>query len=182
MMQCVCVKDCQVLQAAWQHHVQPHWCTQPLLRSPGSSGHSLPSPMNPKAAQQQSWMTQTLCLNTPDDVHAGLGLPGTHLLLHSKTAAELSDLTLCLNMPDDVHVGLGLSDTHLLLHSNTAAELYDITLAPPQMAFAFTCLQSLAPVLQGDFLFRAEGTSIEICSMAGAVEQTLVLSEVSSSL
>ena len=114
----------------------------------------------------------------PGDVHAGLGLPGTHLLLHSNTAAEPSNLMLCLNMPDDVHAGLGLSETYLLLHSNTAAELYDLTLAPPQMAFVFTCLQSLAPVLQGHFLFRAEGASIEICSMAGAVEQTLVLSEV----
>ncbi len=98
---------------------------------------------------------------------------------YRNTPAELSNLTLCLNMPADVHAGLGLSETNLLLHSNTAAELYDLTLAPPQMAFAFTCLQSLPPVLQGPFLFRAEGTSIEMCSMAGAVEQTLVLSEVS---
>ncbi len=82
-------------------------------------------------------------------------------------------------MPDDAHAGLRLSETHLLLHSNTAAELYDLTLAPPQMAFAFTCLQSLPPVLQGPFLFRAEGACIEMCSMAGAVEQTLALSEVS---
>ena len=95
------------------------------------------------------------------------------------TAAELPNLTPCLNVPDGVHTGLGLSETHLLLHSNTAAELYDLTSAPPQMAFAFTRLQSLAPVLQGHFLFRAEGPSIELCSMAGAVEQTLVLSEVS---
>ncbi|DBA86980.1 TPA: hypothetical protein ACH3X2_000362 [Trebouxia sp. C0005] len=73
--------------------------------------------------------------------------------------------------------GLGLSETHLLLHSNTAAELYDLTVAPARMAFAFTCLQRLAPVLQGHFLFRAEGASIEVCSMAGAVEQTFVLSE-----
>ncbi len=124
-------------------------------------------------------MTQMLCCNISDDVHAGLGLSSTHLLLHNNTAAEPCNLTLCLNMPDDVHAGLGLSETHLLLHSNTAAELYDLTLAPPQMAFAFTCLQSLAPVLQGHFLFRAAGASIELCSMAGAVEQTLVLSEVS---
>ena len=115
----------------------------------------------------------------PDDVHTGLGLSETHLLLHSNTAAELPNLTPCLNVPDGVHTGLGLSETHLLLHSNTAAELYDLTSAPPQMAFAFTRLQSLAPVLQGHFLFRAEGPSIELCSMAGAVEQTLVLSEVS---
>jgi len=120
-----------------------------------------------------------LCFDLPDDLHAGLGLPGTHMPPYRNTPAELSNLTLCLNMPADVHAGLGLSETNLLLHSNTAAELYDLTLAPPQMAFAFTCLQSLPPVLQGPFLFRAEGTSIEMCSMAGAVEQTLVLSEVS---
>ncbi|KAA6420943.1 MAG: intraflagellar transport protein, partial [Trebouxia sp. A1-2] len=107
----------------------------------------------------------------------GLGLSETNLLLHSNTAAELSGLLPSLNMPDDVHAGLGLSETHLLLHSNTAAELYDLTVAPARMAFAFTCLQRLAPVLQGHFLFRAEGASIEVCSMAGAVEQTFVLSE-----
>lgn len=124
-------------------------------------------------------MTQMLCLHMPDDVYAGLGLSETNLLLHSNTAAELSGLLPSLNMPDDVHAGLGLSETHLLLHSNTAAELYDLTVAPARMAFAFTCLQRLAPVLQGHFLFRAEGASIEVCSMAGAVEQTFVLSEVS---
>lgn len=77
-----------------------------------------------------------------------------------------------------MHAGLGLSETHLLLHSNTAAQLYDLTLDPPRLAFAFTCLQAPPPVLQGQLLFRAEGASIELCSMSGTVEQTLVTSEV----
>ena len=74
--------------------------------------------------------------------------------------------------------GLSLSETHLLVNSNTAAELYDLTISPPQLSLSMTGSQVPAPLLQGQFLFRAEGGCIEICSTAGALEQTLTLSEV----
>lgn len=74
--------------------------------------------------------------------------------------------------------GLSLSGTHLLVSSNMAAELYDLTITPPQLALSMTGSQMPAPLLQGQFLFRAEGGCIEVCSMAGALEQTLTISEV----
>lgn len=75
--------------------------------------------------------------------------------------------------------GLSLSETHLLVNSNTAAELYDLTITPPQLALSITGSQSPAPLLQGQSLFRAQGSSLEICNMAGALEQTLTIPEVS---
>lgn len=64
------------------------------------------------------------------------------------------------------------------MSSNTAAELFDLTITPPQLALSMTGSQTPAPLLQGQLLFRAEGGSIEVCSMAGALEQTLTTSEV----
>lgn len=74
--------------------------------------------------------------------------------------------------------GLSLSETHLLVNSNMAAELYDLTISPPQLALSMAGSQTPAPLLQGQFLYRAEGSSIEVCSMAGALEQTLTISQV----
>lgn len=74
--------------------------------------------------------------------------------------------------------GLSLSETHLLVNSNMAAELYDLTISPPQLALSMTGSQTPAPLLQGQFLYRAEGSSIEVCSMTGALEQTLTISQV----
>ena len=73
---------------------------------------------------------------------------------------------------------MSLSETHLLVNSNTAAELYDLTTTPPQLALSITGSQTPAPLLQGQFLFKAEGSSIEVCNMTGALEQTLTISEV----
>ena len=75
--------------------------------------------------------------------------------------------------------GIGLSDSHLLLHSNSAAELYDLTTVPPQLAAAFAFDRSPSPVLQGLLLYRTVGWSVQACNMAGAVQQTMPLSEVS---
>ncbi|KAL3159993.1 hypothetical protein ABBQ38_010381 [Trebouxia sp. C0009 RCD-2024] len=74
--------------------------------------------------------------------------------------------------------GLSLSATHLLVNSHTAAELYDLSITPPQVALSLTGPQSPAPLLQGQLLFRAEGSSIEVCNMAGTPEQTLTIPEV----
>lgn len=76
------------------------------------------------------------------------------------------------------HAGIGLSDSHLLLSSISAAELYDLTAAPPQLALAFTFHHGPSPILQGHLLYRAEGTSVQICNMAGTVQQTLTVAEV----
>ena len=64
------------------------------------------------------------------------------------------------------------------MNSNTAAELYDLSVTPPQLALSITGSQVPAPLLQGQLLFRAEGSSVEVCNMAGALEQTLTIPEV----
>ena len=74
--------------------------------------------------------------------------------------------------------GIGLSETHLLLSSSSASELYDLTIDPPKLVLAFSFHQGPSPILQGQWLFRPEGTSVQVCTMAGAVQQTLAVSEV----
>ena len=74
--------------------------------------------------------------------------------------------------------GMSLSETHLLLSSNSVSELYDLTTDPPKLLLDFSFHQGPSPILQGRLLFRPEGATVQVCTMAGAVQQTLTVPEV----